>query len=63
VTPNDPESLAEGLFELWRDPAKGDALGARGFQGVRAHYSVGRSADLQLDVYESMLARPRVRQA
>ena len=63
VKPNDPESLAEGLFELWRDPAKGDALGARGFQGVRAHYSVGRSADLQLDVYESMLARPRVRQA
>ena len=63
VAPNDPGALAEGLFELWRDPAKGDALGARGFQGVRAHYSVGRSADLQLEVYDAMVARPQVRQA
>jgi glycosyltransferase involved in cell wall biosynthesis len=63
VKVNDPEALAEGLFELWRDPAKADALGARGFQGVRAHYSVARSADLQLDIYDSMLARPQVRHA
>jgi len=63
VAPNDPGALAEGLFELWRDPAKGDALGARGFQGVRAHYSVGRSADLQLQIYDAMIARPQVRQA
>jgi hypothetical protein len=27
---------------------------------VRQHYSVVRSADLQLDVYDSMLARPQV---
>jgi glycosyltransferase involved in cell wall biosynthesis len=63
VKADDPEALAGGLFELWRDPAKADALGARGFQGVRQHYSVVRSADLQLDVYDSMLARPQARHA
>ena len=57
VPPNDPAALADGLFALWQDREKADALGARGFQGVRAHYSV------QLDVYESMIARPRARQA
>jgi glycosyltransferase involved in cell wall biosynthesis len=63
VAANDPAALADGLFALWQDREKGDALGARGFQGVRAHYSVARSADIQLDVYESMIARPRARQA
>jgi len=63
VPPNDPAALADGLFALWQDREKADALGARGFQGVRAHYSVARSADIQLDVYESMIARPRARQA
>ena len=63
VAPNDPAALADGLFALWQDRENADALGARGFQGVRAHYSVARSADIQLDVYESMIARPRARQA
>jgi glycosyltransferase involved in cell wall biosynthesis len=63
VKANDPAALADGLFELWQDRAKGDALGARGFQGVREHYSVAHSADIQLDIYESMIAPPRVRQA
>ena len=40
VAPDDPAALADGLYELWQDRAKADALGARGFQGVRAHYSV-----------------------
>src|SRR5829696_698896 len=63
VAPNDPAALADGLFALWHDREKADALGRRGFQGVRAHYSVARSADIQLDIYESMSARPRARQA
>jgi glycosyltransferase involved in cell wall biosynthesis len=63
VAPNDPAALADGLFALWQDRAKADALGARGFAGVRAHYSVAHSADIQLGVYDSMIARPRVRQA
>jgi glycosyltransferase involved in cell wall biosynthesis len=63
VAPNDPAALADGLYALWQDRAKADALGARGFQGVRTHYSVAHSADLQLDVYDSMIARPKARQA
>ena len=57
VAPDDPAALADGLYELWKDPAKGDALGARGFQGVRAHYSIERSTDRQMDVYEALVSR------
>jgi glycosyltransferase involved in cell wall biosynthesis len=63
VAPDDPAALADGLYQLWQDRARADALGARGFQGVRSRYSVARSADLQLDVYDSMIARPKARQA
>jgi glycosyltransferase involved in cell wall biosynthesis len=58
VAPDDPAALADGLYELWKDGAKSDALGARGFQGVREHYSIERSTDRQMEVYES-LARAR----
>ena len=54
VAPNDPAALADGLYELWKDRAKADALGARGFQGVRTHYSIERSTDRLMDVYETL---------
>ena len=54
VAPDNPVALADGLFELWHDRAKADALGDRGFEGVRAHYSVAHSADRLLDVYRSL---------
>ena len=57
VEPDDPSALADGLFALWSDREKADALGACGFNGVRAHYSVEHSADRQLEVYEA-LAQP-----
>ena len=56
VAPDDPAALADGLYELWTDRAKADALGALGFQGVRAHYSVERSTDRLMDVYESLVS-------
>jgi glycosyltransferase involved in cell wall biosynthesis len=62
VAPDDPAALADGLYALWKDRAKADALGARGFAGVRAHYSVARSADRQLEVFEAMLHRPSMAQ-
>jgi glycosyltransferase involved in cell wall biosynthesis len=58
VAPGDAEALAQGLFALWQDRVQLDALGARGFDGVRAHYSVARSADRQMAVYESITMRP-----
>jgi glycosyltransferase involved in cell wall biosynthesis len=59
VAPDDPAALAEGLYELWKDRPKAEALGARGFQGVRAHYSVERSTDRLMAVYESLVSRSR----
>ena len=41
-----------GCTSCGSDRAQADALGARGFDGVRAHYSVERSADRLLDVYD-----------
>jgi glycosyltransferase involved in cell wall biosynthesis len=55
VRPNDPQSLAEGLHTLWKSPALRDELGQKAFAGVREHYSVARSADRMLEVYERSL--------
>ena len=54
VAPDDPAALAGGLYALWNDRERARALGDRGFSGVRAHYSIQKSADKQLEVYESM---------
>jgi len=63
VAPDDPAALADGLYELWQDRAKGDALGARGFAGVRAHYSIAESTDRQLAVYEALISNQAVARA
>jgi glycosyltransferase involved in cell wall biosynthesis len=52
VKPHDPQSVAEGLYTLWKSPALRAELGQKAFDGVRQHYSVGRSADLMLAAYE-----------
>jgi glycosyltransferase involved in cell wall biosynthesis len=51
VEPGDPQSLAAGLYQLWKNPAERTRLGQNGFDGVRQHYSVARSADRMLEVY------------
>jgi glycosyltransferase involved in cell wall biosynthesis len=56
VPPGDPEALADALYALWKDRELAEKLGERGFDGVRAHYSIQRSADKLLDVYESLKA-------
>ena len=56
VPPDDPDALADGLYSLWQQPELARALGGRGFDGVREHYSVQRSADKQLEVYERLVA-------
>ena len=55
VEPDDPEKLADGLYTLWRDRNAAETLGQRAFQGVRAHYTVARSADRLLGVYDNVL--------
>jgi glycosyltransferase involved in cell wall biosynthesis len=57
VEPGDTQSLADGLYELWKNPARRVELGRNGFDGVREHYSISRSADRMLEVYTT--AKPR----
>ena len=52
VEPGNPLSLAEGLYNLWNDPAMRVKLGQSGVEGVREHYSIAKSADRMLEVYE-----------
>jgi glycosyltransferase involved in cell wall biosynthesis len=56
VAPDDPAALARGLHELWSDRARADALGARGFDGVRAHYTIAHAADRQMQVYQALIS-------
>ena len=58
VAPDDPEALAEGIYELWSDRRRARALGERAYHGVRAHYTIAQSADRLLDVYRSIAADP-----
>jgi glycosyltransferase involved in cell wall biosynthesis len=55
VAPDDPAALAEGLYRLWQDRGLAATLGARGVEGVAAHYSVARSTDRLLELYDSIL--------
>ena len=55
VEPDMAESLAEGIYSLWRNPSHGEELGRHGIEGVRAHYSVARMADRTLEVYRGLM--------
>jgi glycosyltransferase involved in cell wall biosynthesis len=57
VAPDRADSLADGLYTLWSDPGLRDRLGRRGYDGVRAHYTVQHSADRLLQVFEGVAAR------
>jgi glycosyltransferase involved in cell wall biosynthesis len=52
VEPGDAQSLAEGLYKLWKYPALRLELGQNAYEGVRAHYSISRSAERMLEMYE-----------
>ncbi len=56
VKPDDPADLADGLYALWSDRALARELGRRAYEGVRAHYDIGRSADRLIDVYAAAVA-------
>jgi glycosyltransferase involved in cell wall biosynthesis len=57
VAPDDPVALADGLHQIWADPALSATLAANAFEGVRAHYTIGSSAQRQIEVYESLVRR------
>lgn len=55
VEPDNPDRLADGLYDLWKHPDNAAMLGRQGFDAVRTHYSVARSADRLLDVYRAVV--------
>ncbi len=57
VAPDDASALADGLFELWKDRSLARRLGRNGFDNSRAYYSVARSADQMMAVYDSLVPR------
>ena len=63
IAPGDPDALAQGLAGLLTDPSRRRALGDRGFDGVRAHYSAAGMRDRALDVYRSLVAPAGARAA
>jgi glycosyltransferase involved in cell wall biosynthesis len=54
VEPDNPEALADGFYRLWQDRSQLATLADAAFTNVRAHYTVQRSADRQLEVYEAL---------
>ncbi len=49
VEPDSAPALADGLYDLWRQRPLRERLGRQGFDGVRANYTIQRSADRLLE--------------
>jgi glycosyltransferase involved in cell wall biosynthesis len=54
--PDDPVSLAEAIYGLWKYPEARVELGRRGAEGVRAHYGVSEMAERALAAYGKIVA-------
>jgi glycosyltransferase involved in cell wall biosynthesis len=52
--PGDPTSLADHIEQLLLDPARLAALGQAGRNAARTHFSVERSADRMVALFESI---------
>ncbi len=56
VKPGSYESLAEGIYALWKDPSRGEVYGRCGAEGIRRHYTTARMAERTIEVYHSCLS-------
>ena len=54
VNPDDIDSLAEGIWQLYQDREERARLGRQGAAGVREHYSIERMADGMVRVYSEL---------
>ena len=57
VEPDDAQSLAQGILNIYQDRQLAGELGTNGARGVREHYSAARMADRALEAYESVIGR------
>ena len=55
VDPNDAGALADGIRALWQNGDQRHECGARGYAGVRQHYSAAAMAERAVEVYRSVL--------
>jgi len=54
--PNDVESLAKSILELWKNQEMAKDLGRRGAEAIKREYSVTEMARQALDVYSSIIS-------
>jgi glycosyltransferase involved in cell wall biosynthesis len=54
VKPDDPDALAEGIREIYRNKELAAGLSAKGFHGVRQHYTAAQMADKLLVAFQSV---------
>lgn len=57
VEPDDAESLANGLLNIFQNRPLAEELSRNGARGVRQHYSAAHMADRALEAYESVLSK------
>ena len=56
VEPDDPDALAQGLLNVWRNPDKRQELARLAHHGVREHYGTKQMAEKTVDVFRTLLA-------
>jgi glycosyltransferase involved in cell wall biosynthesis len=56
VDPDEPASLADAMYRLWKSPEQRAELGRRGAEGVRANYSVSQMAERAIEAYGQVVA-------
>ena len=61
VQPDDPQSLAEGILRIARDPNLAHDLSANAFRGVREHYTAAHMADKVLEAYSDLRSFAEIR--
>ncbi|MCI0570973.1 MAG: hypothetical protein L0Y66_09485, partial [Myxococcaceae bacterium] len=53
--PNDMESLADAVMELYRHPARAEEMGRKGADGVGRHYTAAAMAQTALELYDRVV--------
>ncbi len=56
VAPDDPEALADGIYQIWSDAALAARLSRRAHEGVRRHYGSAAMAARAIEVFEKVRA-------
>jgi len=55
VHPDDPQSLADGILQIYNDRGLAEDLSANGFRGAREHYTAAHMADKLLECYNQAI--------